>query len=94
MKYEEDYFGNCPVCHQTDGCCTIPNENWFVCDDHCFRGCVGTGLFSGRPYADNWEARATQVIASYTVLTLDEVWHPAAHVADTLLQTIVDAGER
>ena len=45
-RYQERYFGNCPVCGQTDGYLNISCNHWFVCHEHKSKWFVGSNLFS------------------------------------------------
>lgn len=59
--YEEQYFGNCPTCHKTNGYVNIGRHHWFICHQHQVRWCEGSNLFSGwreeteEDWRRNWE---------------------------------------
>ena len=44
-RYQEEQFGNCPVCGKTDGYVNISCNHWFVCHEHKTKWFVGSGLF-------------------------------------------------
>ena len=89
MPYEEGYFGNCPICHQTEGYWNVRNkasENWFYCVAHKLRWCVGTGLFSMPCVTEEEKA----YLEGFTEISPDETWYPPSQVAEGLLQHIDD----
>ena len=46
VQYQEEQYGNCPVCGKTDGYVNISCNHWFVCHEHKTKWFVGSGLFS------------------------------------------------
>jgi len=45
-RYQEDRYGNCPVCGYTDGYVNISCNHWFVCHQHKTKWFVGSNLFA------------------------------------------------
>ena len=42
----DNYFGVCPLCHETDGYINIGATHWFICEEHKTKWCAGESLFS------------------------------------------------
>ncbi len=96
-RYEEEYFGNCPVCHLTNGAVHRQTdngvENWFVCYEHKLRWQVGVNLFRGLwdlilETEPDYPVRATERLKAFREIPLDETWCPPAQVAETLLNDV------
>lgn len=67
MPYTEYHFGNCPICHQTDGYLNIRSTNIFVCDTHKLWWYGGIDILSSWRYEDAsvWEQNRAR-LADYT----------------------------
>ena len=43
---QDDHFGLCPTCGQTDGYLNVDRDHYFVCHEHKLRWLIGSNLFS------------------------------------------------
>ena len=57
------YFGGCPECGRTKGYMNVGRSQWFVCDTHRTRWCVGMNLFSSwrDESEDEWRRNAVRL---------------------------------
>jgi hypothetical protein len=44
------YFGLCPICKKTDSYVNIGRSQWFFCEEHRVRWCIGSDVFSSWRY--------------------------------------------
>lgn len=61
-----DYFGNCPVCHQSNGMISIERQHWGHCQTHQTKWRVGENLFSAWKEQSELENKANEeFLANY-----------------------------
>jgi hypothetical protein len=77
-QVEENRFGVCPECRETDGYLNIGRNHWFVCHKHKKKWCIGFNLFSSwqEESKEDWERNA-KLISDYEGI---EEFHPTLSI--------------
>jgi hypothetical protein len=58
VRYFDDRFGLCPICHRNDGYTNAGRSHWFFCKEHQKKWCGGINLFSSCREETEAEQRA------------------------------------
>ncbi len=87
MKHEDGYWGNCPICHLTDGFLHIGRADVCACHEHKLAWVIGDNLFSGwrDETEEDWESDR-RLLSYYRIIEEEEIWYPHKQVAEDLLR--------
>lgn len=66
---DNEYFGACPRCGDSDRCLNVGRDHWAVCTRHKARWLVGSNLFSGWRHETetDWQ-RNSELLSGYRIV--------------------------